>query len=181
MEYLTTNRFILREFTIDDEENLFQLNSDPEVMRWLTNGIATPRLEIKKRIKKSIELQSYYRHQFGMWAAIQKDTKDFIGWFHLRPCHKNRDNLKKVELGYRLFKRFWGQGYATEGSKALIYKAFNELEVEEVFATTMAKNLGSRRVMEKCGLQLSHVFYDERFPVKDELAVYYRLLNNSQS
>ncbi|HEX4816952.1 MAG TPA: GNAT family N-acetyltransferase, partial [Nonomuraea sp.] len=63
------------------------------------------------------------------------------------------------ELGYRLHRRAWGKGYATEGSRALIDKAFGELGARRVFAQTMAVNLRSRRVMEKCGLRHVRTFF----------------------
>lgn len=61
-------------------------------------------------------------------------------------------NTFVVELGYRLRRSAWGQGYATEGSRALVHRAFTELGVHNVVATTMSVNTGSRRVLEKAGL-----------------------------
>ena len=94
----------------------------------------------------------YYNRfpSFGFWAAIEKSTGEFVGWFHLRPPKRGRPD--EAELGYRLRRSAWGKGYATEGSRALIRKAFTELDVKRVVAFTMAVNLASRRVMEKAGL-----------------------------
>jgi RimJ/RimL family protein N-acetyltransferase len=83
-------------------------------------------------------------------------TGQFLGWFHLRP--PEGAPVDEPELGYRLRRSAWGQGYATEGSRALIHKAFSELGARRVFAETMAVNSASRRVMEKAGLRLVRTF-----------------------
>src|SRR5947209_20105481 len=72
-----------------------------------------------------------------------------------------------VALGYRLRRAVWGQGYATEGARALIRKGFTELGVQRVFATTYQDNLASRRVMEKAGLKLVRTY---RITLADLLA-----------
>ncbi|MEW2260641.1 GNAT family N-acetyltransferase [Streptomyces sp. NPDC047869] len=77
-----------------------------------------------------------------MFAAHEKDGGAFIGWFCLRP--ESQGPLDEVELGYRLRQAAWGKGYATEGSRALLGKAFTELGVRMVWAETMAVNHGSR-------------------------------------
>ena len=80
-----------------------------------------------------------------------------MGWFHFRPAAIDRPT--EVELGYRLRKSFWGRGYATEGSRALINKGFAELGVQRVVAFTMVVHVASRRVMEKAGLRLVRTFH----------------------
>ena len=177
-KYLETERLILRELTPTDRQNLFELDSDPEVMKYLTNGISSTHEEIEQSLFKILKMYERYENKFGLWAAIEKSTSSFIGWFHLRPCHKEPDNLERIELGYRLSKEFWKRGYATEGSLALIDKGFAELDVREVFATTMKKNLASQQVMKKVGLSFEKEFHDERFPVPDERYVIYNLFRD---
>ena len=70
-----------------------------------------------------------------------------------------RRPLDQPELGYRLRKDAWGQGYATEGSRALIQKGFAELGVSRVIASTYEDNIGSRRVMEKVGMRLVRSYH----------------------
>lgn len=89
---------------------------------------------------------------FGCWAAEGRDGS-FLGWFHLR-----RDADGVPELGYRLRRQVWGLGLATEGSRALIERAFATPGVERVRAETMAVHTASRRVMEKCGMRLRRTF-----------------------
>lgn len=147
---LETPRLALRQFTEDDVNNLFGLNSDPEVMRYLTGGKPTPREKIRDQIIP-FHLAVYGRlDRLGTWAAESTATGEFLGWFHLRPGLDH--DITDVELGYRLRRSTWNKGYATEGSRALISMGFTDLGVERVFAHTMTVNTASRRVMEKCGL-----------------------------
>jgi RimJ/RimL family protein N-acetyltransferase len=151
---LETPRLILRQFTEDDVENLFDLNSDPEVMRYLTGGEPTPREVFRDEIIP-FHLEVYKRlDRLGTWAAESAATGEFLGWFHLRPGPHT--DITNVELGYRLRRSTWNMGYATEGSRALISMGFTGLGVQRVFAHTMTVNTASRRVMEKCGLTLVH-------------------------
>jgi RimJ/RimL family protein N-acetyltransferase len=112
--YLDTARLILRQFTMDDVDNLVDLDGDPAVMRYITGGRSTPREEIRDDILPAF-LSYYERYEgLGFWAAIEKSSGGFLGWFHLRPPPGgDPDN---VELGYRLRRAAWGRGYATEGS-----------------------------------------------------------------
>lgn len=153
--FLETERLLLRRFTEADADNLFDLDSDPAVMRFLSGGTATPRDVIQREILPRF-LGSYERYAgLGFWAAIEKATGAFLGWFGFHPSDGIPD---EVALGYRLRRAAWGKGYATEGARALIRKGFTELGVRRVIATTYQDNLASRRVMEKAGLTLVRRF-----------------------
>jgi RimJ/RimL family protein N-acetyltransferase len=155
--FLETERLVLRRFTEDDVDLLVELDSDPEVMHFITGGRPTPRQEIETEILPAY-LEYYERYGgYGFWAAVERSTGDFVGWFHFRPGSEVGPD--QVELGYRLRRSAWGKGYATEGSRALIEKGFVELGVNRVFATTMVVNLPSRRVMEKAGLRYVRTFH----------------------
>ena len=155
--FLETERLLLRRFTEDDVENLVELDGDPEVMHFITGGRATPREEVQDEILPAF-LDHYERYAgCGFWAAIEKSTGRFLGWFHFRPAEGAPPG--EVELGYRLRRSAWGGGYATEGSRALIDKGFAELGVERVVAFTMVVNVASRRVLEKAGLRFVRVFH----------------------
>lgn len=155
--FLETARLTLRRFTSDDVENLVELDRDPDVMRFINGGRPTPRDEIEKDVLPAF-LDYYERYAgFGFWAAEERSTGRFIGWFHLRPAEDSPAG--EVELGYRLRATAWGHGYATEGSRALVAKGFAELGVERVFATTMTVNVASRRVMVKAGLRFVRTFH----------------------
>jgi RimJ/RimL family protein N-acetyltransferase len=145
---LETERLALRHFTADDVDLLIELDSDPAVMRYLTGGIPTPPEVVREGYLPNI-LAGYQKWggNLGLFAAHEKDGGAFIGWFILRP--ESKGPLDEVELGYRLRQAAWGKGYATEGSQALLGKAFTALGVRKVWADTMSVNQGSRHVMEK--------------------------------
>jgi len=154
--YLTTARLTLRRFTEADVDDLTALDSDPAVMRWLNGGVPTPRAVIEREILPRF-LRSYQRHAgYGVWAAIERASGDFVGWFSFQP-HDGADP-DEIGLGYRLRQPVWGKGYATEGARALIRKGFTELGAQHIIATTYQDNLASRRVMEKAGLRLTRTF-----------------------
>jgi len=157
--FLETPRLVLRRFTPGDVDLLIELDSDPDVMRFINGGRATPREEIVNDVLPAFT--GYYERfeGYGFWAAVEKATGAFIGWFHLRP--EPGGTSGDPELGYRLRSSAWGNGYATEGSRALIDKAFAELGAQRVVASTMAVNARSRRVMEKSGLTRVRAFHPD--------------------
>jgi len=156
-------RIILRDFTADDAESLVDLDADPQVMRYITNGIATPREEVVKDLLPA--LLSYPRSTpgFGFWAAELRETGEFIGWFHLRP--EPGQPASEPELGYRLRRAYWGRGLATEGSRALIDHAFSIPETTRVVANTMAIHSASRKVMGRSGMTLPRIYHAD-WPVR---------------
>jgi RimJ/RimL family protein N-acetyltransferase len=161
--FLETERLVLRRFTMADADNLVGLDSDPEVMHFITGGRPTRREDIVANVLPAF-LGYYERFAgYGFWAAMEKSTGDFLGWFHFRP--RDGSLPDQPELGYRLRKSAWGKGYGTEGSRALIRKGFTEFGVRRVFAETMAVHAASRRVMEKAGLTLVRTF-DQSWPHK---------------
>lgn len=149
--YLETERVRLRQYRPEDFERLLELNSDPAVMRYL-GGKPGTREEAESGAARTLMYRKKYSDRLGVFIAELRETGEFMGWFHLRPDRADLDNTKDLELGYRLKRKFWGKGYATEASKALVAKAFDELGASSVFAITDRDNAGSRRVMEKCGL-----------------------------
>ena len=148
---LETPRLALRQFTEDDVANLFDLNNDPQVMRYITGGRPTPLEELRDEVIP-FHLAVYERlDRLGTWAA-ESAAREFLGWFHFRPGPGA--DISNVDLGYRLRRSAWNKGYATEGSRALIRMGFTDLGVERVFGHTMTVNAASRRVLEKCGMTL---------------------------
>lgn len=165
----------LRRFRQEDAGFLLDLDGDPEVMRYLSRH-GTPLDKIEQDILPAI-LRQYEEHPgFGRWAAEDRRTGDFLGWFGL-DLRKDTD-LACPELGYRLRREAWGRGLATEGARALIDRAFRDLDVRAVLAQTMAVNAGSRRVMEKAGMRHIRTFFphfDDPLPGTEQGEVEYRI------
>jgi RimJ/RimL family protein N-acetyltransferase len=150
--FLETPRLMLRRFTRADADNLVSLNADPDVMRFITGGVPLGRGEIEEELLPAF-LGYYERFDgYGFWAAVEKRTGEFLGCFYLTPQEGGAPG--EAELGFRLRKSAWGNGYATEGSRALIRSGFTEFGLRRVVADTVADNIASRRVLEKAGLRL---------------------------
>ena len=157
--YLETPRLILRQLTADDLDDIEALDADPEVMRYINGGRPTPRDELRDDYIP-FWLAYYERGDaWGFWATIERESGRFLGWFHLRPLAGDPPDVP--ELGYRLVRDTWGRGYATEGSIALIDKAFGELGARRVYATAMVANTASWRVMEKAGMHHVRTYHGE--------------------
>jgi RimJ/RimL family protein N-acetyltransferase len=164
-----TERLALRRFTPADAGNLVALDGDPRVMRYLDH-----RTKSREQIEAEVlpRFLAYHRRyrDFGFWAAQARGDGSFIGWFGLRPVTPTGAAMVEwpdappgdtgvASLGYRLRADTWGRGYATEGARALVRRAFTVLGVRQIVATTMAVNTASRRVLEKTGLTYVRTVY----------------------
>jgi len=143
---IESERLYLKEFTNNDVDNLFRLNGNADVMKY----IRPPEIDInviKKLINKIIK---YYGDNpgLGVWAGYEKQSNDFIGFFELA----HLDDTEEIEVGYRLFKEYWGQGYATEMSKVLIDYGFDTMGLVQIAGITHPKNIASQKVLLKSGL-----------------------------
>ncbi|MFM2069986.1 MAG: hypothetical protein RLZZ623_249 [Actinomycetota bacterium] len=173
--FLTTDRLVLRRFTLDDADDLLALDSDPLVRRFVEDGEPITR---DTAVEMIVHWLGYHERSdlFGFWAAIQRESGRFLGWFHFRPGDGHGDD--EPELGYRLIASAWGRGLATEGSIALIDHGFSTGRIRQVLAETMSVNVGSRRVMEKAGMRLVRTFHAEwpvRIPGDEEGDVEYAI------
>jgi len=159
--YIETERLILRELRIGDLEGMFELDSDPEVHRYLGNKPIKNKNEAKKTIENV--LNQYKERGIGRWAVMEKHTGDFIGWSGIRLNTEYNMNgfTTYYDVGYRLIKRFWGKGYATESGKAAVDYAFNVLNLPELYATTEIGNQASHNALLKTGLKYVEDFYFE--------------------
>jgi RimJ/RimL family protein N-acetyltransferase len=165
----------LRRFTPTDVDFLVDLDSDPEVIRYLFRE-PTPRHVVEEEILPRI-LEGYDRFPgSGQWAAEWKASHEFVGWFSLQIAAA--DHSRRPELGYRLRRKFWRRGIASSVVPQLLTWAFTHLEAEAVTAETMAVNVASRRVMEKSGLrhvETIHRVFDDPLPGTEQGEVEYEI------
>jgi phosphohistidine phosphatase SixA/RimJ/RimL family protein N-acetyltransferase len=159
---LETERLVLRRFTMDDVDALVDLYNDPDVMFFINAGQPVSREEVADDLPAFLEWYER-RPEFGFFAAVEKATGRFLGWFQFVPRH--HDGVFEVVLGYRLHRFAWGRGYATEGSRALVAQGFAELGIDRVTAETMVVHTASRRVMEKVGMRPLRTFHAD-WPVR---------------
>ena len=144
MALLETERLILRHPKPDDEYFFHQLNKDPDVMKYIRPVM--DRDQSKAYFQEACEIT---KNGIGYSIAIDKTSAEFVGWFLL----KRFEDTDKMEFGYRLMKRFWNQGIATEGSMALKKYAFDTLKLEQLVAVTHLENDASVNVLLKCGFE----------------------------
>lgn len=148
MKILETNRLILREFENEDAEFLFQLNANSNVLKYTGDEPFASINEAKIFIKN---YDHYQKFGMGRWTVIEKDTNSPIGW-----CGLKNHNNEFIDLGFRFLEDYWNKGFATESAKACIDFGFNQLNLDEIVGRTMPQNFGSKRVLEKIGMQFSH-------------------------
>jgi len=160
--HLRTERLVLRRFTRDDVALIVELDSDPEVTRYVGLTEPTTPLIVEARVFPTV-FGWYEKHPaHGFWATHEASTGAFIGWFHYRPAKVAPHEL---ELGYRLRRDAWGKGYATEGSRALLAHAFDTLRDPRVVAHAFRANRASTRVMEKVGMSFEREELEDGQPL----------------
>lgn len=147
---IETQRLILREFDEDDLPTFLVLLNDPEINRWTGDtGEPITTLEQAKEELYARPIADYRKYGYGRWACVEKATNQVIGFSGL----KYLDDLKIVDLGYRLLPSHWGNGYATESGKAVVDYGFQHLKMDRIFALVFLVNVASVRVLEKIGFQ----------------------------
>lgn len=150
--YIETNRMIIRDFSLDDADDLYDILGDAETMKYCEPAYS---FEKTKRF-----LAEFCIEKKGAFAAAQKDSNKVIGYILFKPLDE-----AIYEIGWFLNKNFWRQGYAYESCSAVISYAFSNLNVHKVVAETI-DNQKSTRLMEKLGMTLEGV---QRSQVKDNL------------
>lgn len=160
---IESKRLILRELNFSDSKNFYNLNSDPEVLKY-TGDIAFS--SISEAESFLINYDDYKRNGFGRWAVISKDSNEFIG-----QCGLKLNEEKLIDLGFRFFKNQWGKGYATESARASLEYGFNDLKLNKIIGRAFVDNRASVRVLEKLKMN----FWKNDSCNGIENAVYYKI------
>lgn len=170
---LQTERLILREVDECDLDGLFKLDSDPEVHRYLGNNCVTSRDEAAKTIS-SLKKQ-YAENGIGRWAIIHKLSGEFIGWTGLKLV---KDTLNGhtdfYDLGYRLRREFWGNGYASESALASLNYGFETMKIETIYASAHVENIQSNKILKKLGFQ-----FVETYPYESWIKNWYEITHKA--
>ena len=167
---IKTERIDLKKFSKNDINLLFELDGDSDVMKYLSLAKAKTIDEVKKESMPRI-LKSYTNGiNYGIFAAYLKYNNTYIGWFQFE---KDKHIGNAIEVGWRLKKKHWGNGYATEVGLSLVKKA-KELN-KKVVARAMIENRASIRVMEKIGLKFVEEFWTAHKPHSGNPDVRYEL------
>lgn len=151
-----TERLLFREFILEDAIHLFELNNDPEVIRYTGDDRFRSEDEAEQFIKN---YTAYKNTGIGRYAVLHKETSEFLGWCGL----KYHPDKRSVDLGCRFHQKFWNQGFATESSLGTIGYAFNRLKLPFLIAHAHVANRRSQRVLEKCKYSLTgKEIYDQQ-------------------
>ena len=156
---IETERLLLRELLASDAESMFELNSDSQVMKY-TGDKPFTHIGQSREVIESIR-QQYQRFGVGRWAAVLKNTNEFIGWAGLKYIRQLNGRKDNYDLGYRLLQRHWSKGYGTELALACINYGFLELQLSRISAYADVRHVASVKILEKCGLKLTNTFVDE--------------------
>lgn len=156
---IETERLILRPVTEEDIQDFFELDSNPNVHKYLGNK-PVQSIEASEAMVASI-LKQYKTNGIGRLALIEKSSTKFIGWAGL----KYEDNLRKdfnyFDLGYRLKEQFWGKGFATEAALASLNYGFKDLKLKEIGAAANINHIASNTILSKIGMQATGTFEHE--------------------
>jgi RimJ/RimL family protein N-acetyltransferase len=147
--YIETNRLILRDWRDADAVPFAALNADPRVMEFYPKSLTPAEsAAAMARIRDFLG-----RHGYGLYAAEEKSSGTFLGYIGLSPVPFQAPFTPAIEIGWRLARTAWGNGYATEGARAVLVDAFARLNLPLLVSFTAEWNTPSRRVMEKIGMR----------------------------
>lgn len=157
---LRSARIVLVPLADEHLEHEVELDSDPAVMRYLGNGQARTRAQVEEAHARRIAAAAGVPG-LGFWAGFAGDA--FVGWWLLEPPERPDQGPVEgqAELGYRLLRRYWRQGLASEGARELIRYGFEDLRLSRVFAETMDVNVGSRATMAAVGMTYVRTFHQD--------------------
>lgn len=169
---IETERLILRELIPTDLDGMFELDSNPEVHKYLGNNPVKTKAESKKILENVFN--QYRERGIGRFAAIEKSSGDFIGWTGLKFNTGDNEALGEkrdfYDIGYRFIQRYWGKGYATESSLKMLDFGFKELNLKTIVGAAETGNIASNQVLKKIGLK-----FKETFPFEDVKVNWYEL------
>jgi ribosomal-protein-alanine N-acetyltransferase len=141
---IETARLVMREWSLNDTDNLYELNSDPEVVKFTGNDAFKNKQEVVDLISN---YDQYKKFNMGRWVVESRQTGEFFGWCGLKKIDE------EIDLGYRFMKRHWRKGYATESSIASLNYGFNRLGLKRIIGRAVHENINSIRVLKKLGME----------------------------
>jgi RimJ/RimL family protein N-acetyltransferase len=177
MNIIKTQRLILRTWTEKDIDPMAAIDQDPKVCEYL------PGIGNRAATEAGIQyiIKHYEEHGFSLYAVELETTHEFVGFLGLMIPSFEAHFTPAVEVGWRLASSHWGQGYATEGAKAVLDYGFKNLGLKEIVSFTVPANTRSTRVMEKIGMKrdLSGDFHHPKLPIDHLLSLHvlYRAKN----
>ncbi|MFT3793188.1 GNAT family N-acetyltransferase [Flavobacterium sp.] len=151
MKVAETQRLILRQFSVDDAEQMFLLNSDPEVIKYTGDPAFKNTSEARSFLEN---YNQYQKYGFGRWAVTEKMSGAFLGWCGL----KYDPNIDQTDIGFRFFRKHWNKGFATESASASLILGFGLYNQQTIVGRAMKENTASIKVLEKLGMAFESEF-----------------------
>ena len=161
-QIFVTDRLILRPRTLADLDDCMAMDRDPEVTRYIPGPWADPEAHRRFVING---MESDFGEGLGYWSIFSKTApKQFLGWIMLIPY----DTIgPDIEIGWRLNRHAWGQGYATEAARPVLDHGFDTLNLPRIVANIFAGNDASIKVAEKLGMKFLSDEVSDGLPCKD--------------
>ena len=160
-----TERLLLRELTPEDAEHFFNLNQNPNVIKYTGDSSFTSAEEARNFLKN---YKDYERNGYGRWAVVDKSDHTFLGWCGL----KYHEETLETDIGFRFFEEYWNKGYASESAAASLNYGFEKLSLPKIIGRAMAENTASIRVLQKMGM-----LFDREFDFDGNNGVIYTIEN----
>jgi RimJ/RimL family protein N-acetyltransferase len=172
-DHVRTDRLLMRRWHDSDRGLFAAMNQDPEVLRYFPRGMTPTESDaFVDKIEAHFETKG-----FGLWALELVETGEFLGFTGLNPMRDGVPGAGGMEVGWRLKRSAWGQGYATEAANAAVDVAFNGARLGDVWSITAVLNEPSQAVMRRIGMTLhshfEHPAIDADSPLRPHVA--YRL------
>lgn len=149
---IETPRTYLREFDTVDAKDLFDLNNDPDVMRY-TGDVPFTSIDAAREFISRYD--HYQQYGYGRWALITK-SNEWLGWCGL----KFNPDANIVDLGFRLKKKYWGKGFAYEAGSHCLSFAFNHLQIPSIIGRAAEPNVRSIELLLKLGMKFKNSFVE---------------------
>lgn len=162
---LETNRLILRELNTDDTLDFYMLNEDPEVIKYTGDK---PFVDLDEAGNFISGYSQYMLYSVGRLAVIRKEDGAFLGWCGLR----YQPDKNEYDIGFRFFRKYWNNGYATEAANACINYGFTARKISSIIGCAVKENEASIKVLEKLGMTYESI---TDFDVNE--GVLYRIAN----
>lgn len=181
MKIPASNRLHYRLISLDDADLLFELDQDPEVMKYINGGTPTSMDDVHKRFLPRLSKYRNPEKGWGLWQVTVSETNEYIGWILVRPMDFFSPNPQwhNLELGWRFKRSSWGKGYASEAAQAVANEVVKQPEVTAICAIADEDNAGSINIMKKLGMQFvkSFVYEDHDLGVADQVVHYENIID----
>ena len=178
MKIVNSARLAFRLMNQQDGEYLYQLDQDPEVMKYINGGKPTTRTELQEIFLPRLKAYTNPDKGWGLWMVTTLGSDQYLGWILARPMYFFDPQLagqpQNLELGWRFKQACWGQGYAVEAARAVVEGLTQQTQVERFTALADTANSRSIKVMDKLGMQFDKRAL-HRDPLGDIEVVYYSM------